>query len=184
MFCLEIRKLAFGWRPYYFRLQPPCFIHYPTVRGANLKSSRPDVFHPSDVLIRSLTLRRMFSTSPSTVSFCPDDWAPSVSTTLAHRTLALKASIRSGAAAWSGCKRGSLRPSMRASVQTCMWVNQAREPLLASPLIVHSSPSPSYCCSCGAEPPAVTRPGGQPASCAEKKEKQKESRVKINSSLN
>lgn len=35
-----------------------------------------------------LTLLSLFSSSPSTVSFSPDDCAPSVSTTLGYRTLA------------------------------------------------------------------------------------------------
>lgn len=87
MFCLEIPNLPFGWQPCYFR-PLPCFIHISSVQAAKLKSSRPDVFDPSDVLMRSLTLRSMFSTSVSTVSFSPDDWAPSVSTTLGYNPLA------------------------------------------------------------------------------------------------
>lgn len=38
--------------------------------------------------MRLLTLQSLFSTSPSTVSFNPDDCAPSVSTTLGYSTLA------------------------------------------------------------------------------------------------
>lgn len=38
--------------------------------------------------MRLLTLQSLFSTSPSTVSFSPDDCAPSVSTTLGYSTLA------------------------------------------------------------------------------------------------
>lgn len=43
--------------------------------------------------MRSLTLQSLFSTSPSTVSFIPDDCAPSVSTTLGHSTLASEEAI-------------------------------------------------------------------------------------------
>lgn len=132
----------------------PCLIHHSSVRGAQLKSSRPGVFDPCDVLMRSLTPWNMFSTSPSTVSFSPDDWAPSVSTTLGHSALALEGFIHLSPAAGSGCEREQFVAIMAASIQTA---------------------SSSYCCSCGAEPPAVSRPEGQPASVAHThKNKQKE----------
>lgn len=38
--------------------------------------------------MRLLTLQSLFSTSPSTVSFSPDDCAPTVSTILGYSTLA------------------------------------------------------------------------------------------------
>lgn len=157
MFCLGIPNLPFGWQPCYFR-HPPCFIHISSVQAAELKSSRSDVSDPSDVLMRSLTLPSMFSTSLSTVSFNLDDWAPSVSTTLGYNTLASEESIHSSPAAWCSCERGRQQPSSCASEWPCLWVIPPSELLLTA-----CSSSLSDCCSCGAEPPAVTRPEGQPA---------------------
>lgn len=57
--------------------------------------------------MRSLSLWRMFSSSPSTL-YNPDDWGPSVSTTLSNNTLASEKSISWGAAAWWRCGGGSL----------------------------------------------------------------------------
>lgn len=131
MFCLEIPNLLFGWQPCYFR-PLSCFIHISSVQAAKLKSSRPDVFDPSDVLMRSLTLRSMFSTSLSTVSFSPDDWAPSVSTTLGYNPLASEGSICSSPAARCGCERGRLQPSSCASEWPCLWVIPPSELLLAA----------------------------------------------------
>ncbi len=87
---------------------------------------------PLMFLMRSLTLRSMFSTSPSTVSFNPDDWAPSVSTTLGYNTLASEESIRSSPAAWCGCERGRLQPSSCASEWPCLWVIPPSELLLTA----------------------------------------------------
>lgn len=102
------------------------------VQTVKLKSNRPDVFEPSDVSTRSLKRRSMFSSSLSTVSFNPDDWAPSVSTTLGYNTLALGGSIRSSPAAWCGCERGRLQPSSRASEWPCLWVIPPSELLLTA----------------------------------------------------
>lgn len=131
MFCLEISNLLFGWQPCYFR-PPPCFIHFSSVQAAKLKSCRPNVFDPSDVLMRSLTLWSMFSTSVSTVSFNPDDWAPSVSTTLGYNTLASEEYIRSSPAAWWDCERGRLQLSSCASEWPCLWVIPPSELLLTA----------------------------------------------------
>lgn len=184
MFCLEIPKLPFGWQPCYFR-HLPCFIHISSVQAAKLKSSRPDVFDPSDVLMRSLTLQSLFSTSLSPVSFSPDDWAPSVSTTLGY-DISIRGvyPFKPGSMAWLWVEAGCSHHHVRLNGPACesfLPVSCSLLPVLR----VSSSPSLSDCCSCGAEPPAVTMPEGQPASfpCQKKKKKQKR-RAKINSSLN
>lgn len=175
MFCLEIPKLPFGWQPCYFR-RLPCFIHISSVQAAKAKGSRPDVFDPSDVLMRSLTLQSLFSTSLSPVSFSPDDWAPSVSTTLGYNALASEESVRSslwfkpGSLAWLWEESGCSHHRVRLNGPVC----ESFRPVscfLLPVLGVSSSPSLSDCCSCGAEPPAVTMPEGQPASfpCQKKK---------------
>lgn len=126
MFCLEIPNLSFGWQPCYV---PLCFIHIPSVRAAELKSSRPDKFDPSDVLMRSLTLLNMISTSLS-ISYRPDDRVPSVSATLGDETLTSGESIHSSPAAWRCCARGRLQPSSCASEWPRLWVTPLSELLL------------------------------------------------------
>lgn len=73
-----------------------------------------------------------FPPLPSTVSFGPDDWAPSVSTTLGDNTLASEESIRSSPAAWCSGERGRLQPSSCASEWPCLWVIPPSELLLTA----------------------------------------------------
>lgn len=173
MFCLEIPKLPFGWQPCYFR-RLPCLIHISSVHAAKLKSSRPDVFDPSDVLMRSLTLQSLFSTSLSPVSFSPDDWAPSVSTTLGYN-ISIRGvyPFKPSSMAWLWGEAGCSHHHVRLNGPACesfLPVSCSLLPVLR----VSSSPSLSDCCSCGAEPPAVTMLEGQPASFPCQKKSRKE----------
>lgn len=138
--------------------------------------------------MRSLTLRSMFSTSLSAVSFNSDDWAPSVSTTLGYNALALWGrgewwwcggvgglSIRSqqpGAAVKeAGCSHHRVHlngPACESFLPVSCF--------LLPVLMVSSSPSLPDCYSRGAEPPAVTGPEGQPASFIKKRGKENKRR--------
>lgn len=78
--------------------------------------------------MRSLSLQSLFSTSPSTVSFSPDDCAPSVSTTLGHSTLASEEAISIwDRPAWRGRGRARRQPSSCASEWPGLWVTPPRE---------------------------------------------------------
>lgn len=110
--------------------------------------------------MRLLTLQSLFSTSPSTVSFSPDDCAPSVSTTLGYSTLASDeaVSIRAQQPGEAVAEAGGSHPHVRLN-DPALWIT----PPCMHPLccLFHSL---SDCCSYGAELPAAAILEGQPAS--------------------
>lgn len=130
--------------------------------------------------MRSLTRRSLFSTSMSTVSFNPDDCAPSVSTTLGYKPLASEGSICSSPAARQpgavANEADCSRPSVHLNGPAC----DSFRPVSCSslPVLRVKSSSPSDCC-CGAEPPAVIRPEGQPAKKKEWRKRKSENQFLI-----
>lgn len=134
--------------------------------------------------MRLLTLQSLFSTSPSTVSFSPDDCAPSVSTTLGYSTLASDeaASIRARQPGEAVAEAGGCHPHVRLN-DPALWITPPRmHPLCC---LFHSL---SDCCSYGAELPAAAILEGQPASFPPAKKNNKKKKTKkrgeeINSSL-
>lgn len=119
----------------------------------------------------------LFSTSFSTVSFSPDDCAPSVSTTLGYRALASEECVHLCQATWCGCGRGRRQPSSCASEWPSLWVTPPRERLLTASLFLCLIVAPM-------EPPAVTMPGGSVCLIPLPNTKRGVRGVKINSSLN
>lgn len=190
MFCLEILNLPFGLQPCYFRL-PLCFIHISSVQAAKVKSSRPDVFDPSDVLMRSLTLTKACVPPLCLLfhSFNPR-WLFSIcfhNIRLQHISIRGSVSVRAQQPGVVVKEAGCSHHHMRLNGPVCESFRSVSFFFLLPVLGVSSSPSLSDCCSCGAEPPAVTRPEGQPASFSEKERKKKKKKkrgVKINFSLN
>lgn len=119
----------------------------------------------------------LFSTSFSTVSYSPDDCAPSVSTTLGYRALASEESVHLCQATWCGCGRGRRQPSSCASEWPSLWVTPPRELLLTASLFLCLVVAPM-------EPPAVTMPGGSVCLIPLPNTKRGVRGEKINSSLN
>lgn len=120
----------------------------------------------------------------------PDDCSLSVSTTLGYNTLASEGvyPFEPSSLVWLWKEAGCSHHHMRLNGPVCESFRSVSFFFLLPVLGVSSSPSLSDCCSCGAEPPAVTRPEGQPASFSEKERKKKKRKkkrgVKINFSLN
>lgn len=175
MFCLDIPNPPFGWQPCFLRLLP-CFIHFSSIHAAKLKSGRPAVCDPRDVLMRSLTLQSMFSTSASAVSFEPR-WLGSIcfhNIRLQHISIGDVSPLRPSREVRCG-RRGSRSRHMRVNVQIC-------ESFLLAALRVSSSPSPSDCCFRWSWTACCYQAWG--TACLLLKKKKKKRGVKINSSLN